>query len=33
VWRAAVERAVLFVPYVATAILLLVVFWFVARGV
>src|SRR5436309_4727736 len=33
VWRAAAERAVLFVPNLATAIVLFVVFWLVARGV
>lgn len=33
VWRSAIERAVLYAPRVATAIVLLVVFWFVARGV
>jgi small conductance mechanosensitive channel len=33
VWKAAVERAVLYVPNVATAVVLLLVFWLVATGV
>jgi small conductance mechanosensitive channel len=33
VWRSAAERAVLYAPRVATAIVLFVVFWLVARGV
>src|ERR1700752_3517987 len=33
VWRTAIERAVLFVPQVATAIVLFIVFWLVAISV
>ena len=33
VWRTAIERAILYAPQVATAIVLLVVFWLVSIGV
>ena len=33
VWASAVEKVVLFVPHLAMAILLLVAFWIIARGV
>jgi small conductance mechanosensitive channel len=33
VWKAAADRAVLYVPQVATAILLLAIFWLVAVGI
>ncbi|HEY2149066.1 MAG TPA: mechanosensitive ion channel domain-containing protein [Pirellulales bacterium] len=33
VWQSAVERVVLFVPHLATAIVLLIVFWIAARVV
>ncbi|HKD37451.1 MAG TPA: hypothetical protein VKB78_11645, partial [Pirellulales bacterium] len=33
VWQSAVEKVLLFVPHLATAIVILVVFWIAARGV